>query len=119
MSLDSVWVAFVGWYLFAVAVEAPILYAGLSRDVAPRTRVAMGFWLTGCTLPIVFLAMPPLLIRDGDPTLYVIVAETFAPAAECALFRWRLGHLGARNAAAIIAANLASFGGGRLLRWLI
>lgn len=118
MSFDSIWVAFAGWYLFAVAVEAPILFVGLSRDIAPKTRVVMGFWLTGCTLPIVFLAMPALLIRD-NPTLYVVVAETFAPAAECALFRWRLGRLGARNAAAIVVANLASFGGGRLVRWLI
>ena len=66
---------------------------------------------------IVVLVLPPLVwIRWGE-TAYLIVAETFAPAAECLLF-WLLfcrevppppasGTL--RDLAAIVIANLASF----------
>ena len=69
----------------------------------------------------------PLLLSDSK-VLYLIVAETFAPVAECLLF-WaafdRRDLLGTRSMwrdlVAIVAANLASFGAGeglRALGWL-
>jgi hypothetical protein len=57
----------------------------------------------------------------------LLVAETFAPVAECALFWLAFRHQLAsdwktrlRNFAVVVIANLLSFGGGELLnatRW--
>jgi hypothetical protein len=69
----------------------------------------------------------PILFASRSRALYLLVAEIFAPVAECALFwlvfREKLeGSLKTnwRNFAAITIANLLSFGGGELLnatRW--
>jgi hypothetical protein len=114
MLSTSLLLAALTGYLLTIAVETPILVLLLSARVPVRRRVALGVWLTACTYPIVVLAMPALLLPSGL-TLYVVVAEVFAPLAECGLFYWRTGALGARDAAAIVAANLASFGVGALV----
>ncbi len=100
-------------YVLTVLVETPILMAGLSRHHSWRRRLFAGLWLTACTYPIVILVMPVLF---ESRTVYLWVAETFAPLAECALFfslfterrSWREPTVW-RDAAAIVAANLASF----------
>ncbi len=108
--------SFLPWgYALTVAIELPILLVGLSpRHPLPR-RVFAGFWLTACTYPIVVLVLPPLVWSRWGETAYLIVAETFAPAAECLLF-WLLfcrdkseWPATLRDMAAIIVANLASF----------
>ena len=64
----------------------------------------------------------PLILANSSRTIYLIVAETFAPVAECALFwlafgeREYVGKLSMwRDFAAIVLANLASFVGGEVL----
>jgi hypothetical protein len=115
--------SFLPWgYALTVALELPVLLVGLSaRHPLPR-RVFAGFWLTACTYPIVVLVLPPLVWSRWGETTYLIVAETFAPAAECLLF-WFLfrrskdappaGNSAAlsmlRDMAAIVVANLISF----------
>ena len=65
------------------------------------------------------LVLPSLLYPLGSRPLYLAVAETFAPVAECLLFRLVFGRRAAletvRNYAAIVAANLLSFGTGEWL----
>jgi hypothetical protein len=108
-------------YLLTILVETPILLAGLSRRHPARQRLAAGVWLTACTYPVVVLVLPILIPIERLSTLYLVVAETFAPLAECALF-W--GAFGSgrewgrpsmwRDFAAITVANLISFGLGEL-----
>jgi hypothetical protein len=108
-------------YLLSVLVETPVLLVGLSARHSYGRRFFAGLWLTACTYPIVVLVLPPLLEPAGR-AVYLIVAETFAPVAECALFwgafgeraeegRWSMW----RDFAAITLANLASFGAGELM----
>jgi hypothetical protein len=108
-------------YAFTVAVETPVLVAGLSRDLRVKHRLFAGFWLTACTYPIVILVFP-ILFSSTSRAIYLTAAEVFAPVAECTLF-WLVfkerieGGLKVllRNFAVIIGANLASFGLGELL----
>jgi phosphate/sulfate permease len=119
----SVWLVFLTGYLLSVLIEMPILLVGLSVRHPPARRWFAGFWLTGCTYPVMFLVLPPLLGPLCPRGLYLVVAETIAPVAECLLFwaafgerkeRWRpsMWHDGL----AIITANLASFAIGEQLR---
>lgn len=106
-------------YLVTVAVETTVLLVALSRRHSTRGRLFAGAWLTACTYPVVWLVLPPLF---EDRWLYLLVAETFAPVAECALFwfafvRWREPNrrATARDLCAVVLANLASFGVGVVL----
>jgi hypothetical protein len=116
------WAFLLIGYMLTVLIEAPVLWVGLSRRHAARSRLAAGFWLTACTYPIVILALPYLIWEPFGRAAYLWVAEIFAPAAECLLFClafggktqfWRLSTL--RDCAAIVVANLASFGFGLAL----
>ncbi len=119
MDIARLWWFLPRGYLLTVAIETPILLVGLSPVHPTRRKVAAGLWLTACTYPIVVLVLPSLL----DPrALYLAVAETFAPVAECLLFRLAFGTSGEqvrrviwRDRTAIAAANLASFAAGELL----
>jgi hypothetical protein len=96
-------------YLFTIAIEVPILFFGLSAHHSKLRRVGVGIWLTACTYPIVTLVLPLLLI-DGSRAFYLLVAETFAPVAECLLFWLAFGRETRwRDFGAIVIANLASF----------
>ena len=103
-------------YALSVAVETPVLLIGLSSRHSWRRRLFAGLWLTACTYPIVVLVLPAL-VPARIP--YLIVAETFAPMAECALF-YAVFHDGRgwcepslwRDLGVIVLANLASFGFG-------
>jgi hypothetical protein len=64
----------------------------------------------------------PLIFANSSRTMYLAVAETFAPVAECALFWSAYGkteELGRRSMwqdfATVVVANLASFIGGEVL----
>jgi hypothetical protein len=114
------WLASMGiGYLITIAVETTVLMVGLSKRHSTGRKLFAGAWLTACTYPVVWLVLPPLFT---DHATYLWVAETFAPVAECLIF-WCAFLLGrddsprqtARDMAAIIVANLASFGAGVLL----
>jgi len=102
-------------YLLTVLVETPILIIGLSPRHSIRRKLAAGFWLTACTYPMVIIVLPLIFERSSE-AMYLAVAETFAPVAECALFWAAFGERALagtrsmwRDFAAIVLANLASF----------
>ena len=109
-------------YLLTILIETPILLIGLSSRRHPfKRKLFAGIWLTACTYPIVVLVLP-LLFAPDQRALYLVIAETFAPVAECVLFWLAFGNKEAvgtrsmwRDFMAIIVANLASFGIGELL----
>lgn len=121
MTPDDLWRFLPLGYLLTVIVEAPILVLGLSPQHTIKRRLFAGFWLTACTYPVVVLVLP-LLFEPGSRAAYLIVAETFAPLAECLLF-WAAFLAGKeissasrwRDFGVIIAANLASFAAGEVL----
>jgi hypothetical protein len=119
MGTEDLWRFLPLGYLFTVAVETPVLVLLLSKHHALKRRLLAGLWLTACTYPVVVLVLPTLF-ADSPRALYLAVAETFAPAAECALFYLAFGGKGSggatwRDFAAIVAANLLSFLAGEVL----
>ncbi|HKO60059.1 MAG TPA: hypothetical protein VJV03_02775 [Pyrinomonadaceae bacterium] len=126
MSPNELWIFLPLGYLVTILIETPILLIGLSSRHTIKRKLLAGVWLTACTYPIVTLVLP-LLFAPDSRTAYLLVAETFAPVAECVIFWIAFGReqlLGSRSMwrdfAAIIVANLASFGVGELLnawRW--
>src|ERR1043166_3328170 len=85
MSPSDLWHFLLIGYLLTILVETPILLVGLSERHPISRRLFAGVWLTACTYPIVVLVLP-LLFAGASRTIYLIVAETFAPVAECVLF---------------------------------
>ncbi|HEV8169152.1 MAG TPA: hypothetical protein VGP59_07385 [Pyrinomonadaceae bacterium] len=107
MSPWELWHFFPIGYLLTIAIETPVLFFGLSPHHPKLRRIAAGFWLTGCTYPIVVLVLPLLL---SERWVFLLVAETFAPLAECALFWLAFGKEARwRDFVVIVIANLASF----------
>ena len=108
-------------YLLTILIETPILCVGLSRRHPLSRRLLAGVWLTACTYPVVTLVLP-LLFSPNSRGLYLVVAETFAPVAECVLFWLAFGREAEvgiasmrRDFIVIIVANLASFGIGEVM----
>ena len=96
-------------YLATVAIETPILFVCLSRRHSPKRRLLASVWMNACSYPIVVLALP-IIFADSSRMTYLAVAEIFAPASECILFRMAFGASASRrDYAAIVIANLASF----------
>lgn len=119
MGTEDLWHFLLFGYLLTVAVETPVLVLFLARQHTPQRRIFAGLWLTACTYPIVVLVLP-LLFANSSRAAYLLVAETFAPTAECALFYLAFGGQGSggvtrRDFAAIVAANLLSFLAGEVL----
>lgn len=121
MSPTELWRFFPFGYLLSILIETPVLLIGLSKRHPIRRRLLAGVWLTACTYPIVVLVLPLLFVNTSRMS-YLVVAETFAPVAECVLFWLAYGELaevGKRSMwqdfATIIVANLASFLGGEVL----
>jgi hypothetical protein len=106
------------YYLLTVLIETAVLLVGLSSRHPFRVKLFSGVWLTACTYPVVWLVLPELF---ESRTSYLIVAETFAPVAECMLFRHAFlrgtpfDRSFLRDMLAITAANLASFGIGEAI----
>ena len=124
MDLHSPWVFLVAGYVATVALETPVLLAGLSGRHAVATRFLAAAWLTACTYPVVVLVLPPLLRESLGDKGYLLVAETFAPGAECLLFAWaflgkgdRLTRQTAWDFGVITLANLFSFLAGQGFWW--
>jgi hypothetical protein len=121
MSPDQLWRFFPLGYLLSILIETPVLIIGLSKRHPLKRKLLAGVWLTACTYPIVTLVLP-LLFVNKSRAVYLLVAETFAPVAECVLFWLAFGEaklFGTRSMwrdfAAIVLANLASFGAGEVL----
>jgi len=121
MSPSELWRFLPLGYLLSILIETPVLLVGLSRRHSLRRKLLAGVWLTACTYPIVTLVLPLLLV-DRSRNLYLIVAETFAPVAECVLFWLAFGDSADvgkpsmwRDFATIVVANLASFLGGEVI----
>jgi hypothetical protein len=108
MDPADLWAFLPFGYLFTILVETPVLLLLLARRHPVRHRLLAGVWLTACTYPVVVLVLPLLF---ADRTTYLLVAETFAPAAECVLFLLAFGRATwIRDCLAITVANLLSFG---------
>lgn len=121
MGTDRYLVQMAVAYLLTISIEAPVLLVALSRRHPVRHRLFAGVWLTACTYPVVWLVLPQLFNPDAQRGLYLAVAETFAPAAECLLFWLAFGKRAPRSRgallrdfAAVVLANLLSFGLGEL-----
>ena len=121
MSPSQLWRFLPLGYLLTILIETPILVVGLSARHRLRRRIIAGIWLTACTYPIVTLVLPLLFVRSSRAT-FLVVAESFAPVAECILFWLAFGkdtEVGKpsmwRDFGAIIVANLASFMAGEVL----
>jgi hypothetical protein len=102
-------------YLLTIAIETPILFIDLSPRHSKLRRVFAGIWLTACTYPVVALVLP-LLLANQSRAFFLLVAEVFAPVAECILFWLAFGNKEEfgrktmwRDFATIVIANLASF----------
>ncbi len=115
MPPDDLWRFLLFGYLLTVTIETPVLVLFLSKRHALGRRFFAGLWLTACTYPVVVLVLPPLFA--GAPrSLYLFVAETFAPAAECLLFRLAFGReTTRRDMLVVVFANLLSFLVGEVL----
>lgn len=121
MTPQELWTFLPFGYLLSIAVETPILLVGLSSHHSWPRRLFAGVWLTACTYPIVILVLPLCIDLERHRAMYLAVAETFAPVAECALFwaafgtrkewgQWSM----LRDFVVITLANLASFAVGEV-----
>ncbi len=122
-STDNLWRFLPFGYLLTVIIESPFLWAFLPKLTFVQ-RFLCGLWLTACTYPIVVLVLPTLM-QEYSRGAYLLVAEIFAPVAECVVFwfafrgrkdfkarDWQISFV------TITIANLASFAAGEIL-WLI
>ncbi|WP_425614179.1 hypothetical protein NA78x_004040 [Anatilimnocola sp. NA78] len=116
---------FLPWgFLLTIVLETPVLLLGLSQRHSWQRRLFAGVWLTACTYPIVVVLLPLTVWHYWGETAYLVVAETFAPIAECLIFVWafapqakeidgvqeKVGWQSTlQDCAAIVAANLFSF----------
>ncbi|HMS42950.1 MAG TPA: hypothetical protein PKE69_22160 [Pyrinomonadaceae bacterium] len=121
--LDRLWLFLPIGYLTTILIETPVLLFGLSPKLSFKQKLLCGIWLTACTYPIVVLVLPAIFL-DYSRNLYLIVAEIFAPVAECVLFwiAFRSKDLLKSNDwircfIAIVVANLASFGIGEIFNY--
>src|SRR5258708_28484889 len=119
MSPTELWRFLPFGYLFSILIETPILLIGLSNRHPLRRRLFAGIWLTACTYPIVVLVLP-LALAGGARAKYLVIAEVFAPVAECILFWLAYGESDQvgkpsmwRGFSAIVPPELASFLGGQ------
>src|SRR6267142_4403121 len=121
MSPTELWRFFPLGYFFSILIETPVLLIGLSTRHPVSRRLLAGIWLAACTYPIVVLVLP-LALANLSRAGYLVVAEVFAPVAECVLFWLAYGEskqVGKasmwRDFGAIVLAYLASFLGGEVL----
>ncbi len=125
MPIGELWRFLPFGYLVTILIETPILLIGLTRKLSLKQRLMCGVWLTACTYPIVVIVLPTIF-QGYSRASYLIVAEIFAPVAECIIFwlafrgREFVSSDWIRSMIAIIVANLASFGVGEVIgyyRW--
>jgi len=117
----DLWVFLPLGFVVTVLVESAVLLPGLSARHPLGRRLFACLWLNACSYPVVVLVLPLLIDAAEHRAAYLWVAETFAPVSECTLFWAAFGTRAEwlrpsmwRDFAAIVAANLASFGVGEL-----
>ena len=122
MSVASALLSFGRDWALTVLLEGFVLWFALSRQHAPRVRLLAAVWLSSCTLPLVQFVFPLLEHFGSSRSVWVGLAEVFAPVAECLLFRELIERAPSagpraswRDYGAIIAANLCSFAVGERL----
>ena len=117
--MDDPWTFLFIGYAITVAIETPVLVLGLGENHSWGRRLGAGLWLTACTYPIVILVLPMWIHPGFERPTYLLLAETFAPAAECTLFwlAFRLELSPWRDMICITLANLMSFGVGEGWYW--
>jgi hypothetical protein len=93
-------------YVFTILVETPVLMLLLSSRHSLNTRLVAGIWLSACTYPVVVLVLPQVFDIANDRLTYLLVAETFAPLAECALF-WLAFEMRRRAACTVLDKRIA------------
>ena len=102
-------------FVLTVAVEAPIvvfLLRGVQRDLV-RLAIAIVVANLATHLAVWYVFTQLLFIGTLE---YILVAETWAIAAEAILYWAAIGGLSIRRAVAVaVIANLASFTAGRLI----
>jgi hypothetical protein len=119
-SVGNLWRFLPLGYLLTVLIESPFLWLFLPR-LSYGQRFWFGLWLTACTYPIVVLVLPTVM-QGFSRGAYLLLAESFAPLAECLLFwvylrgncefarrDWLLSF------ATITIANVTSFAVGEIL----
>lgn len=112
---SELWQLLPWGYLLTIALETPVLLLFLSQRHPLGRRFFAGIWLTACTYPVVGILLPLTVWAWWGREAYLIIAETFAPLAECALFLWAFPRAATertgvvQDCAAIITANLVSF----------
>jgi hypothetical protein len=116
--IASMWVFLPLGYALTILIEVPILMVALSDRHSMKRRFWCGAWLTACTYPIVVIVLPVAVWPTLGRTGYLWIAETFAPLAECLLFRAAQkgtqeggtdNSATARDYVVITVANLCSF----------
>lgn len=120
LSAAELWYFLPFGYLLTILIETPILVVGLAPKLNSKQKLLCGVWLTACTYPVVVLVLPTLMF-GFERWQYLALAETFAPVGECIIF-WLVFRMKdllemtdwVRSFAAIVAANLASFGVGEI-----
>ena len=118
--INELWRFLPFGFVLTVLIETPVLLLLLAK-LTLKQRLWNGVWLTACTYPIVVLVLPALM-AEYSRGVYLLIAETFAPIAECWVF-W-LAMQGKHefkrrdwmiSFTAIGVANLASFIVGEIL----
>jgi hypothetical protein len=102
-------------FVLTVAVEAPIvvfLLRGVQRDLV-RLAIAIVVANLATHLAVWYVFTQLLFVGTLE---YILVAETWAIAAEAILYWAAIGGLSMRRAVAVaVVANVASFTAGRLI----
>lgn len=112
---EELWRLLPWGYLLTIVLETPVLLFGLSARHSWQRRLFAGAWLTACTYPIVGILLPLTVWQWWGHVAYLVIAETFAPAAECAIFllayprNAEAPNTMLRDCATIVVANLVSF----------
>lgn len=123
LPMADLWLFLPIGYLITIIIETPVLLLGLTSKLSVRQKLLCGIWLTACTYPVVVLVLPAIFF--GAPRWqYLVVAEIFAPVAECVIFWLAFRSRGLMSSAdwvrsfvTIVLANLASFAAGEVLNY--
>jgi hypothetical protein len=113
----------VAGYFLTVAIETPVLVMALQKKYSLKQKVLAGFALTGFSYPFVCFVFPHLFPVYEPGSIYLWVAESFAPISECFVF-WLLfskcaplrDATNCKDLLSIVVANLLSFAVGEWLK---
>lgn len=104
-------IRFFEYFALTLLLEAPFFLYGLKR-YSRHQRAVLWLAANGMSYPLVYFAAGHLPFY---PWAQELTAEIWAPLSECLLARYCLEGWSRRDSAVIVAANLFSWGLGRLL----